>query len=209
MLIASFGLLSLAGAFSEKVEKIAGDPAAAIYSVVSGWHTGASFEELETLGIIYTPLKSAWENCQKAKHTACEMLGSYLTRSEYVSSEQRRHVEFKVQVRGYSQKELARMKFVKEFSNSFSVTTGESDTRLYAQCSLFSSLQSAVMDCHSAGCDHCMLKSIVQDSAGSLKASATVIGYKNKTSEELILEKFPELNELPELPSLVPEEFKK
>ena len=205
-------VLSAAQAENIKTKLSKDDPNSILYSSTNFWWKGVDFTNLETLGVQGDSMNKAIHECLNSKlHAKCEAWSTTLESSQFNTSNEQFELYYRSSVRGYSTNEFQELRQDSKestYSSEFTVRSNEAGCTLLEQASRLSAMLSAKMKCENHGCDYCMHEEIsssvtlVENKMYKIDATAKLSCYRRKTLEELRVEKFPELNELPEIPSI-------
>ncbi len=207
------GIFIYAADIEEKIKLSKTDPSSILYLVIAEWKGGSSFSNLEADGVLGDSLNKALNLCLKSKlHFRCAIINTVLRTSTYSSSEEKYKLSYKSAVRGYSALELQDMELDNvnsEFREKFAMNATPINVPLFTQSARGNALLSAKLKCESKSCDFCMHEKLTDSYVGqsnnsyyTITAEATVSCYKRKSLEKLRIERYPELNELPGVPSL-------
>ena len=205
-------ILSAAQAENTKTILSKEDPNSILYSSTNFWWGNSDFTNLETLCVQGESMNRAMNECLNSKlHAKCELKNTLLVSSLFNDSDNRYNLYYKSTVRGYSSQDLQEMRLDSKnptFSAKFAMISKAINYTLLTHATRYSANISAKIKCESNSCDYCMFDKLTNTSTPlandmyRINAEAIVSCYKRKTLEELRIERFPELNELPVVPSI-------
>ena len=201
-----------AGDVEEKKNLSKTDPNSVLYFVTCEWTGGLGFSNLEGDGVRGDSMIKALDACLKAKiHAKCAIVNSVLVSSYYDNAVEKFKVAYKSSVRGYSALELKDFELdsvIPLIKESFTLNSWPKDLPLYTQASRLNALNAAKVKCETLTCDLCLHETLTHSDVSksneyySIKSDATASCYQRKSLEKLRIEKYPELNELPTVPSI-------